>query len=170
MDNESNNQGLDEHTGFSAIDRPLDWLLKDHDMVRKLAVAYRNTQDKAVKNQAAKQMLQLLHNHSRLEESVFYQWVRQVDPPMIGHFEDEHLMVDNLVATLQGMVLDGEHAGRLVLELIDMSLRHIEQEEREFFPKLDQANMDLAPIGLEWQASEANLIHLQAEVSTGARR
>ena len=164
------NPKLDEQTGNSAIDRPLDWLLKDHDLVRKLADAYRNTQDREVRKQAAKQMLQALHTHSRLEESVFYPRVRDVAPAMIGHFEDEHLKVDDLVATLQGMALDEEHAERLVQELIDMSLRHIEQEEKEFFPKLEQANMDLAPIGLEWQAAEANLIHIQAELSSSVRR
>lgn len=164
------NPKLDEQTGNSAIDHPLDWLLKDHALVRKLADAYRNTQDKEVKKQAAKQMLQALHTHSRLEESVFYPRVRDVDPGMIDHFEDEHLKADDLVATLQGMSLDEAHADRLVHELIDLSLRHIEQEEKEFFPKLDQANMDLAPIGLEWQAAEANLIHIQAELSASARR
>jgi len=161
---------LDEQTGYSAIDHPLDWLLKDHELVRKLAGAYRNTQDREVKKQAAKQILQALHTHSRLEESVFYPRVRDVDPAMIAHFEDEHLKADDLVATLQGMTLDEPNADRLVHELIDLSLRHIEQEEQEFFPKLDQANMDLTPIGIEWQAAEANLIHIQAELSASVRR
>jgi hypothetical protein len=170
MDNNPNKPGLDEHTGNSAIDHPLDWLLKDHDLVRKLADTYRNTQDRQVRKQAAKQMVHALHTHSRLEESVFYPRVREVDPGMIAHFEDEHLKADDLVATLMGMSMDEGHADRLVNELIDSSLHHIEQEEKEFFPKLERANMDLAPIGLEWQAAEANLIHTQAGLSAGARR
>jgi hypothetical protein len=101
---------------------------------------------------------------------VFYPRVRAVAPELIAQFEDEHLKVDDLVATLQGMSLDEAQADRLVQEMIAMSLRHIEQEEQEFFPKLDQANMDLAPIGLEWQAAEANLIHIQAELSASVRR
>jgi hemerythrin superfamily protein len=170
MDDKLNKPPLDEHTGNSAIDHPLDWLLKDHELVRKLAGAYRNTADKQVKKQAAKQMLQALHTHSRLEESVFYPGVRDVDAPMIAHFEEEHLKADDLVATLQGMTLDEAHADRLVHELIDMTLSHIDQEEKEFFPKLERASMDLAPIGLEWQAAEANLIHTQASLSAPTRR
>lgn len=161
------NKGLDEHTGNSAIDHPLDWLLKDHHLARKLADAYRGTDDKEVKKQAAKQLLQALHNHSRLEEAVFYPRVREVDPGMIGHFEDEHLRADDLVATLMGMSLDEPHADRLMHELIDMTMRHIDEEEKQFFPKLDRANMDLAPIGIEWQAFEANLIHMQGGLSAG---
>lgn len=164
------NPKLDEQTGYSAIDHPLDWLLKDHELVRKLADVYRNTQDKEVRKQAAKQMIQALHTHSRLEESVFYPRVRAVDPAMIAYFEEEHLKLDDLVATLTGMSFDEPHADRLLDQLIDLALRHIEQEEKEFFPKLDQANMDLAPIGLEWQAAEANLIHIQAELSASVRR
>lgn len=170
MDDKLNKAPLDEHTGNSAIDHPLDWLLKDHELVRKLAAAYRGTDDKEVKKQAAKQLLQALHTHSRLEESVFYPGVRGVDAAMIAHFEDEHLKADDLVATLQGMTLDEAHADRLLHELIDLSLRHIEQEDKEFFPKLERTGMDLAPIGLEWQAAEANLIHTQASLSAATRR
>lgn len=151
--------------GIDAINHPLDLLIRDHDMVRKLADKYCNTQDKAVKKQAAKQILQALHTHSRVEESVFYPGVRQVDEAMIAHFEQEHLKTDDLVATLQGMSLDEPHADRLMQELIKSTLHHIEQEEKEFFPKLERANMDMAPIGLEMQSFEANLIHMQAQAS-----
>jgi hemerythrin superfamily protein len=145
------------------VEHPLDLLIRDHELVRKLAHAYCNTQDQEVKKQAARQMLQALHTHSRVEESVFYPGVRQVDEAMIAHFEQEHLKTDDLVATLQGMSLDEPHADRLMQDLIKSTLHHIEQEEKEFFPKLERANMDMAPIGLEMQAFEANLIHMQAQ-------
>lgn len=167
-DNDTNQQF--EPRGVQAIDRPLDLLLKDHDMVRKLADKWLNTQDMEVKKQAAKQMLQAIHTHSRVEESVFYPGVRSVDPAMIAHFEQEHLKVDDLLATLQGMTLDEPQADRLMREMITSTLHHIEQEEKEFFPKLERAHMDMAPIGLEMAAFEANLIHMQAQVSEGARK
>jgi hemerythrin superfamily protein len=152
------------------VEHPLDLLIRDHDLVRKLADKYCNTQDQEVKKQAAKQMLQALHTHSRVEESVFYPGVRQVDEAMIAHFEKEHLKTDDLVATLQGMSLDEPHADRLMQELIKATLHHIEQEEKEFFPKLERANMDMAPIGLEMQSFEANLIHIQAQGAVNVPR
>jgi hemerythrin superfamily protein len=152
------------------VEHPLDLLIRDHDLVRKLADKYCNTQDKEVKKQAARQMLQALHTHSRVEESVFYPGVRQIDEAMINHFEQEHLKTDDLVATLQGMSLDEPQADRLVQELIKSTLHHIEQEEKEFFPKLERANMDMAPIGLEMQAFEANLIHAQAQGAANIQR
>lgn len=152
------------------IEHPLDLLLRDHETVRKLADKYCNTDDKEVKKQAAKQLIQAIHTHSRVEESVFYPGVRQIDAAMIGHFEQDHQKVDDLIATLQGMNLEEQHADRLMMELIPAVLHHIDQEEKEFFPKLERANMDMAPIGLQMQSFEANLIHMQAQASAEMRR
>jgi hemerythrin superfamily protein len=152
------------------VEHPLDLLLRDHDMVRKLAEKYKGTDEREVKKQAAKQLVQAIHTHSRVEESVFYPGVRQIDAAMIGHFEQEHLKVDDLIATLQGMTLDEPQTDRLMNELIPAVLHHIDQEEKEFFPKLERANMDMAPIGLEMQSFEANLIHMQAQASEIRRR
>lgn len=170
MDNDNDTGQQFEPRGVQAIDRPLDSLLKDHDLVRKLADKWLNTDDMEVRKQAGKQILQAVHTHSRVEESVFYPGVRAIDPAMIAHFEQEHLKVDDLLATLQGMTMDEPQAERLMRELITSTLRHIEQEEKEFFPKLERAHMDMAPIGLEMASFEANLIHMQAQVSQGARK
>jgi hypothetical protein len=43
-----------------------------YDTVRKLADKYLNSSDMEVKNQAGTQLLQAIHTHSRLEESIFY--------------------------------------------------------------------------------------------------
>jgi hemerythrin superfamily protein len=159
-----------EHAAFPA-DRPVEALLRDHNLVRKLADAYLNSQSIDVKMQSATQILQALENHSRLEESVFYPGVRQIDASMIGHFEQDHQKVDDLLASLKKMSLNDAQADRMVRDLITMVMQHIQEEENDFFPKLEQANMDLTPIGLQMQSFEANLVHMQAQASDqGARR
>lgn len=157
------------HASFP-VDDPVQALLRDHNLVRKLADSYLNTADQAVRQQAATQLLQAIHMHSRLEESVFYPGVRGVDPNLIAHFEDEHLQVDELVAELQGMNAAQRDEAR-VRRMIDAVLEHIEEEETELFPKLRNAAIDLSTIGLQMQALEANLVHMQAQISDqGARR
>ena len=151
-------------------DDPIQMLVRDHDTVRKLADKYLNSSDMEVKKQAATQLLQAIHMHSRLEESVFYPGVRRVEPNLIAHFEEEHLAVDDIVATLQGMSMDDPAAEPLVSEMLDAVLAHIEEEEKQFFPQLQHAAIDMTPIGLEMQAFEANLVHMQAQLSDrGAR-
>ena len=152
------------------VDNPVQALLRDHDLVRKLADAYQNTQSADVRKQAATQLIQAIHMHSRLEEGVFYPGVRRVDPNLIARFEEDHLAVDDLLATLQGMSMDEARTESLVRELIDVVLSHIRQEEEQLFPELRQAALDLTSIGLEMQAFEANLVHLQAQLSDQASR
>jgi hemerythrin superfamily protein len=152
------------------VNNPIQALLRDHDMVRKLADKYQNTQSAEVKKQAATQLIQAIHTHSRLEEGVFYPGVRRVDPNLIARYEEDHLAVDDLLATLQGMSMTGDRAEPLVRELIAAVLNHIRQEEEQLFPELKQAALDLTAIGLEMQAFEANLVHMQAQLSDQATR
>lgn len=163
-DSNTNSQQSAAHGAFP-VDRPVEALLRDHRLVRQLADHYLNSDNVDVKKQAASQILQALHTHSRLEESVFYPAVRAVEPGMIGHFEQEHLKADDLLATLQGMSLDEARSEQLMRELISMTMHHIQEEEEQFFPMLEQAQLDMTAIGLEMAALEANLIHMQAQAS-----
>jgi hemerythrin superfamily protein len=152
-------------------DDPIAALMRDHDLVRKLADKYLNSSDMEVKKQAATQLLQAVHTHSRIEESVFYPNVRCLDDNLVRHFEQDHLKVDDLLATLQGMAPDEPRAEPMMRELLTSLMNHIEEEENDLFPRLRQSNVDMADIGLQMQALEANLIHMQAQASDqGSRR
>jgi hemerythrin superfamily protein len=152
-------------------DDPIQMLVRDHDMVRKLADKYLNSSDIEVKKQAATQLLQAIHTHSRLEESIFYPNVRCLDDNLVRHFEQDHLKVDDLLATLQGMAPDEPRAEPMMREMLKSVLNHIEEEEGELFPRLRQSNVDMADIGLQMQALEANLVHMQGQASDrGSRR
>jgi hemerythrin superfamily protein len=151
-------------------DDPILALQRDHKLVRALAERYLASDSQEVKQQAAIQLLQAVHTHSRVEESVFYPGVRRVEPNLIAHFEEDHLNADDLLATLQGMRMDEPRAEPLMRELIAAILQHIDEEENELFPMLRHAALDLTPIGLEMQAFEANLVHWQAQLSNGWMR
>ena len=152
-------------------DDPIAALVRDHDMVRKLADKYLNSSDMEVKKQAATQLLQAIHTHSRLEESIFYPNVRCLDDNLVRHFEQDHLKVDDLLATLQGMEADEPRAEQMMRDLLNALLPHIEEEENSLFPRLRQSNVDMSDIGLQMQSFEANLIHMQAQASDqGSRR
>lgn len=150
---------------------PIQALTRDHDMVRKLADTYLNSSDMEVKKQSAIQLLQAIHTHSRLEESIFYPNVRCLDDNLVRHFEQDHLKVDDLLATLQGMQPDEPRAEPLMREMLNAVLNHIDEEEHQLFPRLQRSNVDMSDIGLQMQSFEANLIHMQAQASDqGTRR
>ncbi len=150
---------------------PIQALTRDHDMVRKLADTYLNSSDMEVKKQSAIQLLQAIHTHSRLEESIFYPNVRCLDDNLVRHFEQDHLKVDDLLATLQGMQPDEPRAEPLMREMLNAVLSHIDEEEQQLFPRLQRSNVDMSDIGLQMQSFEANLVHMQAQASDqGTRR
>ncbi|WP_020656556.1 hemerythrin domain-containing protein [Massilia niastensis] len=169
--NDSNNPGTGSRGSAFPVDRPVEALIRDHNLVRKLADKYLNSDHPEVKKQCATQILQALHMHSQLEESVFYPAVRAIDPGMIAHFEQDHQQVDDMLASLRGMSLDDQRTDGLMRELIKMVMDHVQQEENDFFPKLERAGMDLTQVGLQMAAFEANLVHMQAQASDqGMRR
>jgi hemerythrin superfamily protein len=66
---------------------------------------------------------------------------------------------------------DEPRAEPMMRELLSSLLSHIDEEENDLFPRLRQSNVDMADIGLQMQALEANLVHMQAQASDqGSRR
>jgi hemerythrin superfamily protein len=163
MDSDPNtNPGTNGYEAFP-VDRPVQALLRDHDMVRKLAHVYLNSESMEARKQAALQILPAIGKHSRLEESVFYPAVRQVDSAMIDHFRQDHQKADDLLATLLGMSLDEPETDDRVRDLISITMGHMLEEEDNFFPKLELARLDMTAIGLEMHAFESNLVPVQAQ-------
>lgn len=151
-------------------EHPVTTLLRDHNLVRKLADHYLNDHSKDARKQAAIQLVQAVHNLERLKETVFYPGVRRVAPNLVAHLEEESLDVDDVLAALSGMAMDDARAEPLLRELIDAVTRHMRDEETQLFPVLRHAAFDLMPIGLEMRAFEANLVHMQARRSDRMNR
>lgn len=154
-----------ENRGAFPIDRPIEALLRDHNMVRKLVEAYRSSDNETVKIKAAEQILMMMETHSLLEEKVFYPAVREIDPSLVGHFEQEHLKTDELLVSLKRMSLNSPDAMPMFEKALDMHMQHIQEEENDFFPKLEQAGIDMTAIGVQMQAYEADLVHIQAKAT-----
>jgi hemerythrin superfamily protein len=163
MDNDPNTHPATRAQADFPVDRPVQALLRDHDMVRRLADVYLNSESMEARQQAALRIVPTIDRHSRLEESVFYPAVRQVDSAMIDHFRQDHQQADDLVATLLSMSLDEPETEEIVRELISVTMGHMLEEEDNFFPKLEQARLDMTAIGVEMQAFDANLIPAQAQ-------
>jgi hemerythrin superfamily protein len=144
-------------------DDPVQALLRDHDMIRTLADKYLNSRSADVKREAATQLVQAIHTHSRLEEGVFYPGLRKIEPNLVAHFEEEHLNVDDMLAALDTMRFEEPRARKMLREMIGAVLAHMTEEEEEFFPLLKLANLDLSAIGFEMAVFEANLVHMQAQ-------
>lgn len=157
---------LHEHReGGFPTDQPMEALRKDHNFVKQLFDRYLNTQDMKVKQEAGPRILLLLEMHMAVEEAVFYPSVHEVDAQLVDHGEQEHEEAKQLMQQLKNMNPDDAQCEQLMRRLADSVLHHIQTEEQQLFPKVQQAGMDLTAIGLQMQAFEANMVSTMARES-----
>jgi hemerythrin superfamily protein len=149
--------------GGFPVDQPTDALKADHHLVRQLFDRYLNTQDLNVKKDVGPQLLLLLDMHTRLEEGVFYVRVRDVDPALVDRCENDHEQARQLMEQLDGMDEGDPQTDRMFRQLADSIFAHIDTEEQQLFPKVEQAKLDLTTIGLEMEAFEASMVAARAQ-------
>lgn len=159
------------HRGEFPVDQPMEALKTDHDFVRQLFDRYFQTRDPEEKHETGRHILSLLEMHTALEEAVFYPRVRSADPSLIDHCEQEHDQARQLIRTLRLMNDGDPQAEPLFRQLADAIFRHVETEEQQLFPKVEQSNLDLSAIGHEMQAFETRMIadRMQKPVAPGFR-
>ncbi|WP_292936971.1 hemerythrin domain-containing protein [Noviherbaspirillum sp.] len=158
--------------GEFPVDRPMDALKADHHLVRQLFDNYFHAGDADDKRDAGSHVLLLLEMHTSLEEGVFYPRVHDADASLVEHCEQDHEQARQLIDRLKLMDESDPQAEQLFHELADAIFRHIELEEQQLFPKVQQAGLDLSAIGHEMQAFETrmNATRLQKPVAPGLRK
>lgn len=158
--------------GEFPVDRPLEALKTDHQLVRQLFDRYFQAQDDNEKKDAGAHTLLLLEMHTSLEETVFYPRVRDVDPALIDQCEHEHEQARQLIDRLKLMDESDPQAVQLFHQLADAIFQHVDIEEQRLFPKVQQANLDLSAIGNEMLAFETRVIaaRTQKPVAPGLRQ
>lgn len=158
--------------GEFPVDQPMEALKTDHNLVRQLFGRYFQTWDINEKKDVGRHILSLLEMHTSLEEDVFYPRVRDVDPSLIDHCEQEHEQARQLMERFKLMGdADPQQAEETFRQLADAIFRHIDTEEQQLFPKIRQANLDLNAIGREMQTFETSMIarRLQKPIAPGLR-
>ncbi|MGV3741398.1 MAG: hemerythrin domain-containing protein [Burkholderiaceae bacterium] len=145
--------------------QPIEALKRDHRYVEQLFDRYLNTNDMAVKREAGPEIIRAFELHADLEEAVFYPQVRDLDPGLVDHGEQEHQEARRLIEQLKSMDMTHPQSDALFRQLADAILHHIESEEQQLFPKVQQSGIDLEALGIEMQAYESNALSTQARSS-----
>lgn len=158
--------------GEFPVNRPLDALRADHRFIRQLFDRYFQAQHEHDKRDVGAHLLLLLEMHTSLEEGVFYPRVHDVDPALLERCAHAHEQAEQLIDRLKLMDEADPQAVALFRELADAVLAHIEVEERQLIPKVQQAGLDLSAIGHEMLALETRMIagRAQRPVAPGLRQ
>lgn len=158
---------LTAHRGESGfpVDHPLDALKADHNLVRQLFDRCLNSQDISERSAICAELLMRLDMHMSMEEGAFYPSVREVDLALVDQCEAEHEAAKQLMDELRAMDLGDPQAEDLFRQLADGVRSHLDTEEQQLFPKLQQAKLDLPTIGIDMQAFESSLLAAQGQAA-----
>ncbi len=116
-------------------------LKNDHKEIRKVFRDFQKAGDNATatKGKLVQRMIELLTVHTYIENEVMYPRVRELLPDLeddVLESYEEHHVADLLVMELVGMTPDHERFDAKTTVLIENVDHHIDEEEKEWFPKV----------------------------------
>jgi iron-sulfur cluster repair protein YtfE (RIC family) len=129
----------------------------DHNQVVRLFEQYKAAHDDNRKRMLAQQICQELRVHTRIEDEIFYPAFRRAtgDEELLQDAVHEHEEARELIARIEDAPTDA----RLMLELEDAILHHVNDEREKMFPKARKAQgMNLAELGEQLQARKEALM------------
>jgi hemerythrin superfamily protein len=124
---------------------------QDHKKVEGLFRKVEQTKGAQAKRRLAENAMAELEIHAALEEEIFYPAVKKEvdDGSMVQEAIQEHQTVKQLIAELKGMgEADGEFESQFS-QLVENVQHHVEEEENEMLPKVEDSELDLNALGAE---------------------
>ena len=116
-------------------------LKEDHQEVRKVFRDFQQAGDNATKRKGelVDKMIELLTVHTYIENEVMYPRVRELLPDLeddVLESYEEHHVADVLVMELAAMKPDDERFDAKTTVLIENVTHHMDEEEKDWFPKV----------------------------------
>lgn len=132
---------------------------EEHNQVIRLFEQHKAARDDASRQLLAQKIGRELEVHMQLEEEIFYPAFRRAtgDEELLRDSEQEHQAARELIGRIEEARLDH----RLVLELEDAILHHVNDEREKMFPKAR------ATQGLDLMALARQLEERRSELTAG---
>jgi len=116
-------------------------LKSDHDSVKKLFTRFEKLGPRAKKTKGdiAQKVITELSQHAAIEEQILYPAVRERMPdeePTVLEALEEHHVAKWVLSELDGLTPDDERFDAKFTVLAESVRHHIEEEEKELFPKM----------------------------------
>ena len=129
----------------------------DHNVVARLFEQYKAAHESARQKLLARQICHELIVHMQIEEEIFYPAFGAAtgDTSLLQDSQREHAAARGLIAKLEQQPMDA----RLMLELEDAILHHVNDEREKMFPKAHKTRgMDLMDLARQLEARKTELM------------
>jgi hemerythrin superfamily protein len=138
-------------------------LTEDHNKVKQLFKQYEELKEEGNSEEKAALAAEIcleLTVHAQVEEEIFYPAVRQSidDNDLMNEAEVEHASAKDLIAQIGEMDPEDDMLDAKVKVLGEYVNHHVQEEEKEMFPKARKAKVDLETLGDELQARKEELL------------
>jgi hemerythrin superfamily protein len=136
-------------------------LLKaDHRAVEKLFGQFEKAKDEDRKKALADKICLELRVHMQIEEEIFYPTSREFlkDEDIVDEAVVEHAAAKDLMGEIETMAPTEDLYDAKVTVLQEQIEHHVEEEETEYFPKVQKTDMDLKAIGARMKARKEALM------------
>ena len=155
----------------SSTDRDAITLLTDdHEEVRQLFEQYQEFAEDAAADDEAKRTLAeeictMLTVHATIEEEIFYPAARDAldDDSLLNEAEVEHQAAKDLIEQIQNSDPGDPLYDAQVKVLGEYVNHHVEEEEGQLFPLVQQTDIDLDALGEELSARQEELLTVEAD-------
>jgi hypothetical protein len=129
----------------------------DHNQVMRLFQQYKAAHDAAAKRMLSQLICHELTIHTQIEEEIFYPAFRSATgaDDMVGHAEHEHQEARDLISKIESAQVDD----KLMLDLEDAILHHVNDEREKMFPQARKAQgLDLMQLGQQLEQRKSELM------------
>lgn len=118
----------------------LTMLESDHRVVERLLKTLSSSDPGAERERVTQQLAESLHLHMEFEEADIYPLLREIDAEAVEEANNEHTLVRDGITELNTLLAEPGFAAAVDMVTGAIS-HHVEDEEKEAFPKLRQ-NID----------------------------
>ena len=157
----------------------IELLAADHRKVEDLFEQYENEKDgdEDTRREIATRICAELTAHARLEEEVFYPWLREnleeEDMEMLEEAYVEHAGAKDLIAQIEAATEIDATFDAKVKVLGEYIKHHVKEEEEEIFPEVRGEKEELDELGQEMHGRKAEIMDelgLEADAPPPAAR
>jgi hemerythrin superfamily protein len=132
----------------------IELLTSQHREVEQMFKQFEEMGDRAKssKKKITDKICSALIMHTTIEEEIFYPAVREASKDtedMVDEAVVEHAAAKDLISQLQEMDPEDDLYDAKVKVLSEQIEHHVEEEEKEMFPKVRKIGLDLASLGEE---------------------
>ena len=150
---------------MSKTNEPIDaiaLLKQQHREVKEMFDRFENMTDRAKvsKKKLADEICNALIMHTTIEEEIFYPATREASEDtedMVDEAVVEHASAKDLIAQIMEMDPDDDLYDAKVKVLSEMIDHHVEEEEKEMFPKTRKLKLDMEALGQEMKARQQEI-------------